>query len=209
MIKFMKRIVLLPLLVFPLLALRCEKDSVKPIEEEQQKEQPEEPTLPPITQEGKGTFGCLVNGEVWLPETCCGSIWTPEMPELTSIYYPNSSSYFLGGRKMPSFDEEENFAFNISNFSLDTGSYVLTNYGPNQASEGIYRKCIASDENNDCLESVKYSSSSIYTGEFHVAFLDTSKQVISGTFWFTAQAENGDTVHITDGRFDMPYGIDG
>ena len=24
--------------------------------------------LPPITQEGKNTFGCLVNGKVWLPK---------------------------------------------------------------------------------------------------------------------------------------------
>jgi hypothetical protein len=29
---------------------------------------PQQQQLPPITTEGKNTFGCLVNGEVWLPE---------------------------------------------------------------------------------------------------------------------------------------------
>jgi len=27
-----------------------------------------EPELPPITHEGKNTFGCLVNGKVWVAE---------------------------------------------------------------------------------------------------------------------------------------------
>ena len=25
--------------------------------------------LPPITTEGKGTFGCKINGEIWIPKT--------------------------------------------------------------------------------------------------------------------------------------------
>jgi hypothetical protein len=35
----------------------CELLNIKP-----------KPKLPPITSEGKNTFGCRVNGKVWLPE---------------------------------------------------------------------------------------------------------------------------------------------
>src|ERR1700733_2066445 len=30
--------------------------------------------LPPMTQEGKNTFGCKINGEVWIPYYQCGLI---------------------------------------------------------------------------------------------------------------------------------------
>ena len=34
-------------------------------------------TLPPITQEGKNTFGCKVDGEVWVPYYKCGGTGNP------------------------------------------------------------------------------------------------------------------------------------
>src|SRR5687768_7246469 len=42
-------------------SLKCRKDKDKP-----------PATLPPMTQEGKNTFGCKVNGEIWVPYTKCG-----------------------------------------------------------------------------------------------------------------------------------------
>jgi hypothetical protein len=43
------------LLFFLFAAGSCEKED-------------EAPQLPPVTQTGEDTFGCLVNGEAWLPE---------------------------------------------------------------------------------------------------------------------------------------------
>ncbi len=50
------------LLAIPCLALQCNKNKNGP-DNGNEKEQ-----LPPATQSGKGTFGCKVNGEVWVPE---------------------------------------------------------------------------------------------------------------------------------------------
>ncbi len=48
---------------------QCAREEVKP------KPEPQPQQLPSETMEGKGTFGCLVNGEVWLPSpTFWGSI---------------------------------------------------------------------------------------------------------------------------------------
>jgi hypothetical protein len=44
-------------------------------------EKDEEPQLPPITQTGAGTFGCLVNGDIWLPES---TISFPAYPKVSA-----------------------------------------------------------------------------------------------------------------------------
>ena len=51
------------LLAVPLLWGGCDKPLFQPNKDNT--EEPEE--LPPITTTGENTFGCLVNGEVWLP----------------------------------------------------------------------------------------------------------------------------------------------
>ena len=55
----MKKLTLILLFTIPLLALKCNNDP-----------EPNDPIdqLPPITQTGENTFGCLVDGEVWLPK---------------------------------------------------------------------------------------------------------------------------------------------
>lgn len=43
------------------------------------------------------------------------------------------------------------------------------------------------------------------TGKLTITKLDQTKQIISGTFYYNAVSSKGDTVHVTDGRFDMQY----
>ena len=70
------------LLVYILLALpSCKKDKEISGGGGQTPQQ-----LPPITTEGKNTFGCLVNGQVWLPE----------VKPYQMFVYPLTSSYEFG-----------------------------------------------------------------------------------------------------------------
>lgn len=60
-------IYILTVLALPLMALQCKKDN--PVEANCQGDIAcELAKLPPATTEGKGTFGCLVNGKAWLPK---------------------------------------------------------------------------------------------------------------------------------------------
>ena len=44
------------------------------------------------------------------------------------------------------------------------------------------------------------------TGQLTITHFDQQKQIVSGTFYFDAvETTKGDTVHVTDGRFDMNY----
>lgn len=49
------------------------------------------------------------------------------------------------------------------------------------------------------------TENSIYSGILNIKNLDTINQTISGTFWFKAINSVGDTVNVTDGRFDVRY----
>jgi len=76
----MRLLILLLLSVLTLCATSCtEKDY--------------EEKLPPETQEGRYTFGCLVNGEIWLPEGMPLSI--PKLIGRMNVLTLNNQAFFL------------------------------------------------------------------------------------------------------------------
>ena len=106
----MKNITLILLFTIPLLALKCNKDPEPPIEPIDQ--------LPPATQTGENTFGCLVDGEVWLPR---GSF---NFPAIASSY--SNGTFFLKSNKViPAKDIKESFRFEIYDQLYDIGNYKL------------------------------------------------------------------------------------
>jgi len=50
-----------------------------------------------------------------------------------------------------------------------------------------------------------YVTNSKVSGQLIITKFDQSNQIISGNFYFNAVDFSGDTVKITDGRFDMLY----
>ncbi len=138
--------------------------------------------LPPITQEGKNTFGCKVNDEVWVPK---GSI---SVPALTSNYQNNSFSIAVNR----SADNEYLY---YNGYFTSAGQYSL--YDPLQT-------IFYSKEINGILH--QYSTDSDHTGVMTITKLDTSEGIISGTFYFDAiDTVTNEVVHVTDGRFDVKY----
>ena len=66
----MKKI-LTPFLAILLIAASCKKTKTE-------SESPDQ--LPPITQTGANTFGCLINGNVWLPKVTMAGLLIQELP---------------------------------------------------------------------------------------------------------------------------------
>jgi hypothetical protein len=184
------------LLLLPLFALQCKKDKNKNACPDGDKAC-ELAKLPPLTTEGKGTFGCLVNGKAWLPQE------VDLIPKLTSIYYDEEQAYFLGAKDNDNDNESTSVAFNVVKFKLLTQKYALETYKVDTLSESIYSYCW----NNDGCNEVKYYTNDKYSGLLDIQFVDSAKQIISCTFNFNAQASNGETVCVTDGRFDMWFEV--
>lgn len=178
---------LLPLLVVLLLA-GCRKSNVAPVDR-----------LPPATQEGRFTFGCLVNGKAFTPKG--SGLGGPVL----SAYYQhlNTSTaqgyYFNVAAKRRNI-ENRNYLISISTESLSIESgktYQLTNGNPGEAA-GLY----AIIENT---KDIHFKTNDQVKGELHITRLDEDKQIVSGTFWFDAVNDRGEKVEVRQGRFDMLY----
>jgi len=131
--------------------------------------------LPPITQEGKNTFGCLVNGEVLVPKGSGFNI----VQEVTK----NSDDYFIKiiNNKRGSIILRLN-AININTYSITCIDYI------NFLSQCNYILC--PPEQFMLKLSKLDEANKIIAGEF------------SGTL---PAIDNCGEVKITNGRFDLKY----
>lgn len=173
-----------------LTASKCKKDKPgNPIDQ-----------LPPETQIGANTFGCLVDGKVFLPYDI------GLYPRLTCyyqyIYHPSPSGYVFqvkaNNKKNPPYFQSINIGFD--SLKLIQGNTYQLQEGARGFSRGNYIK--AKSDNTSYEDYFTYSP---YSGEIIINKFDEINQIVSGTFWFNAVSANGDTVQVTDGRFDMQF----
>ncbi len=149
---------------------------------------PEE-QLPPATQTGANTFGCLVNGQVWKPSGNNG----------TSNYSVNyDPSYRKGTLNVATYrytgegaDDYQIIGF-FSDSLSSVGVYPLTIIGHQEASF------------IDHVSSCEFRSrgSHYRRGVLTITRLDRQAGIVSGTFWFTLYKPGCDSVRVTQGRFD-------
>ena len=145
--------------------------------------------LPPATQTGANTLGCLVNGQVWTPQGNDGysnySVSYDQNPygvlDLTAYRYQqtptNNYQYiviFASGLRSPrSYDLRNSINTRVSLNDRVTGCYLSS---------------------RDTL--------TYHKGTLTITRLDTQAGIISGTFAFTLYKAGCDSVRVTEGRFD-------
>jgi len=157
---------------------------------------PKPDELPPYTERGANTFGCLIDGQVFVPKKNALSNYIA----LQCYYQYNSGKYVLG---LSAGDYVSTNGFKIAlggNDSIDfiqQGATInLRTPKDNAAAAGIW------DGN---FENV-YSTTDSITGYIKINKLDYSKQIISGVFAFDAlDTSNHKIIHITEGRFDVLF----
>jgi len=145
--------------------------------------------LPPITMEGKQTFGCLMNGFVF----------TLPYRNISVDYY--NGVYHVGADAPPPPYPDGGFlGFNLDKVIFKTQFYSI-----------CMKKTSGSDTHFGCLASGKtydsdYSSEKD-TAYFQILRFDTINFYIAGTFRFTLynSINRDDSICITDGRFDFKY----
>ena len=170
---------LLPTLTL-LLLTQCQKEKADPDPASQ---------LPPATQTGANTFGCLVNGQAWTPKGNSGYanydvVYDPTYSQGTLSV---AASRFTG-------NGADNQIVGFSSDSLRTvGTYKLRTGGRHQG-----------DFNNRLTSCIYHSvdKGTYCKGSFTITRLDYKVGVVSGTFSFTLAKAGCDTVKITQGRFD-------
>jgi len=167
---------LLPLLALALLT-QCHKDGPDPAT-----------TLPAATQTGANTFGCRVNGEVWLPKGNTGransvALYDPD-PKGAVL---NIATYRIDGRQE---------FMNLFCAPITPQKHVFTiGLPPQTEAIGHYDGFYGDYANNPALTYLK--------GQINLTRVDEQAGVLAGTFWFSSVRRGStDTLKVTDGRFD-------
>ena len=163
-----------------MLSASCKKQSKNPID-----------NLPPATQTGANTFGCLVNGEVFLPKS--RGIGPDGLS--CEVRFKNGNYNFLLSGSDGTSTPTKMVNVYIDNILLDTEkNWVLNNDSTRLGEYFVLGGSIY-------LNSYKTNSSS--TGRLNITNWNPSKGIVSGNFSFDAVNSMGEKVEIREGRFDV------
>jgi hypothetical protein len=172
----MKKYIFLLILLASLSSVKCKKTDA-------------EDQLPPITTSGANTFGCLVDGKVWVPHGDF-SVSGLSFDYFIDLIDKKPYLHILANNRKTN---KSVICFNLENIT-DTGSYNKVKF---KNSYIFYDDGSKSFYMND-------SSNSIRLTKF-----DTTAKIISGEFSFfcspDTSAHLNKIVHITEGRFDCKY----
>jgi hypothetical protein len=149
--------------------------------------------LPPATQTGQNTIGCLIDGKDYVPDGGGRSLYVRTPPVVGGL-----SARYRGPGTAIRF-----FTFSSSKQSIEIylddhllGKHLLnTEYSKAVLGGTHYGVCGSGNS--------YFYTSPKYTGWVNVSKSDTVSGIVSGTFEFTGADLNGNTVSITNGRFDL------
>ncbi len=164
------------------------------------KDKTEEPQLPPITTTGAMTFGCKIDGKVFVPKDGRGR------PGLYCQYI-NLGTGSDGGwyLNIPATDWQSS---SIPSISITTDSLLVE--------EGVSYEFQYDVANNSTIKgtafsgyangSTGYIKTNSDTGSLKVLKFDKINKILSGTFSYSAtDLSSGKKINIAEGRFDIRF----
>ena len=144
--------------------------------------------LPPATQTGANTLGCLVNGQPWTPQGNDGS-------SNYSIVYEQLG----GGFDLRAYRYQQKPTNNYQYLIL----FATRLYAPKAYSfrDSLNTEAYMSDRLTGC-ELSNRDKTAYRKGTLTITRLDLQAGIVAGTFDFTLAKPGCDTVRVTQGRFD-------
>jgi Family of unknown function (DUF6252) len=150
--------------------------------------------LPPATQTGQNTLGCLIDGKPHIPDG--GPAFSGTRPIVggrTGRFHGPGSGFIIY-----TFSRSEQY-LHLYLDDCAPGMHLLNTGDPavGVVTGRLHRGQYSSVQRGYLLTSTKH------TGWVNLTKVDTVSGVVSGTFEFTAANPAGETVSITNGRFDL------
>jgi hypothetical protein len=148
--------------------------------------------LPKETQSGTDTFGCYVNGKLFVPK---GSPFAG--PVLKAQYSTqNNKPIFSISATMADGENRHSVSIVGDSLKLSVGTYAIATPMVGSVS-GHY------NFPDPLSPQASYTSTNVLAGQLTIKHFDSIKFVVSGTFYFDAVNNNGQKVEVRDGRFDV------
>lgn len=150
--------------------------------------------LPPATQNGEQTIGCLVNGQAFVDNASFNNFYQ----------FVDGEYYLVINWDMDTSEGYKDGQLAISKIEIQEGQTYILDKSSNI--DGDYTGAGATFVSTLLEIYGQYETNANYTGQIHFTRFDTQNFIISGTFNFEAQEiQNGETISITDGRFDLNF----
>ena len=160
------------------------------------KERSELDKLPAATQTGANTFGCLVNGRAWIAGIDC-SLLCPSA--ILVDYDPAKGGHISIKTKYLNLNENADQSIGIGLDSVKFKRIYKTQ--PDSLQMGVnYRNSYAAV---NCRLFLPNDPKVISKGLIQVTKFDLAQGIIAGTFDYTVSIAGCETVHFTNGRFDV------
>jgi hypothetical protein len=154
--------------------------------------------LPPETQDGNNTIGCLVNGQVFKPK---GSFLSSGYQCYYQQLFAGDSGlvFLVSGADLSNSSNIKGISIGISGVKITQGLQIpLTDGTQIGNGRGQY---IGGNVQYEYI----YYTTKILTGMMYIKKFDEINNIAAGTFWFTAVNSFGDTARVTEGRFDVKF----
>lgn len=166
------------------------------------------PTLPAITQNGANTFGCYIDGQLFIPRDGTGTFAGPDR----ALIFLSSPPGF------PEYNE-----INVRDFKTGNGGLMNIHIKDlDLLGEGLYTildsNCEGGVDSNNNIniycrlydastQQYKYYCSILNGGTLLISRYDFDNKIVSGTFNCTLQNRNNENeiIEITEGRFDLEW----
>jgi hypothetical protein len=159
--------------------------------------------LPLPTQEGLNTFGCLINGVPFVPTRTNSLILYPEKHPLLVTYNLNTKNLII---KALRYNLKENDQWVTTRVWPGSTFDRVGSYNIDNVNYGLI------DSSSICGD-YKYTKASYFGrlydvigGTMNITRFDPDLKIVSGTFDYDVYSKKcGDTVRITQGRFDVKF----
>lgn len=163
---------------------KCKQDDPAPLDQ-----------LPPATQTGANTFGCLVNGRAYVPN--------PRYDDNVVLYEPGISLPIGGNLNIQT-------SHNVQQGNSNTEQAITLAAGPIRTartyslnSPNAEGTAIFNDRSKAYPCNYYGNAAVVYRrGQITITRIDEQAHVLSGTFEFTLAQPGCDTIKVTQGRFD-------
>ncbi len=156
--------------------------------------------LPPITQTGANTFGCLINGNVWLPKGYDGNFLNSRITV--------DPSYADGDLTVRVYRIDNGIKVRMSLTSDSIKTIGIYQIGTISRTKFVLQKNNVDNSTNYC-DVIQHTNGgpnpSNISGFIKITRYDLTNRIFSGEFEITFNNTNcgfGEPVRITQGRFD-------
>src|SRR5665213_2324933 len=135
--------------------------------------------LPPASQTGANTFGCLINGQVFLPKgPSLGPILQCAYQYLDNNYSPHGYFFQLSASDHSNSTDITSVGIYTDSLNIRENVFQLGDNKPGNA-YGFYDRI-----NLQGIDMTLYTTNNL-AGQLAITRFDEVNQIVSGTFWFS------------------------